>query len=420
MARVLFYLPLPPPDKKHYVPFHRGVGQLASVLGAAGHSVTLRMPWRVTAEEVRAHIAATHAEFVFVSLTTPQCALLRPIAAAAAAASVPLLTGGPHPTFASEETLAVPGVTAIVRGEGERAALAFLRGDTACAGLVTAGGDVGAMGELADLAALPPPDREIFYACPEFVFERKVIGHEFAASRGCPYRCRYCSNFGFLGAYGKEFLRRIPVDHVIDEATATLARDPKVAIVGFHDDIFAQDIEWLREFAEKWRTTIKKPFWVNGHPTLLTKERVTLLKKAGCARVHVGVETGSEALRRAILGRTMGNDAIVDACERLRYAGIRIVTFIMLGAPGESEETYRATVDLLRRIRPSWVIQSFFSPLPGTPLGEECRAQVPEKSWEALADASFYLSPERSWTPSLALVRLREMGTSLLASTYER
>ncbi len=420
MARVLFYLPLPPPDRKHYVPFHRGVGQLAAVLAAAGHRVTLRMPWHATAEEIRAHIAATGAEFVFVSLTTPQCALLRPIAAGAAAAGVPLLAGGPHPTFAPEETLTVPGVTALVRGEGEHAALAFLRGDMDCPGVVTAGGDVATMGELADLGALPPPDREIFYACPEFVFEREVIGHELAASRGCPYRCRYCSNHGFVGAYGKEFLRRMPVRRVIDEAAAALARDPAVAIVGFNDDIFAQDITWLEEFAGKWRATIDTPFWVNGHPTLLTAERVRLLKKAGCARVHVGVETGSETLRRTILGRTMDNDAILAACERLRHAGIRIVTFIMLGAPGENEETYRETVTLLRRIRPSWVIQSFYLPLPGTPLGDACRAQAPEKSWEALADASFYLSPERSWAPALSLPRLREMGASLLASIYER
>lgn len=418
VTRILFYLPLPPPDRKHYVPFHRGVGQIAAVLSATGCEVALRMPWRTTEEQAREEIAASGARFVLVSLATPQAALLRPIAAAAAAAGRPLLAGGPHATFAPAETLAVPGVTAIVRGEGERAAAAFVAGDTDCPGLIRPGGDPAAAGELADLAVLPPPDREIFHACPEFKFERTVIGHEFAASRGCPYRCRYCSNSGYLDAYGAALLRRLPVERVIAEAAAALARDPKVAIVGFNDDIFAQDIDWLGEFAARWRTAIKKPFWVNGHPSLLTEERVRLLKHAGCARVHVGVETGDEALRRAILGRTMSNDTILRACERLRRAGIRIVTFIMLGAPGESEATYRETVGVLRRIRPSWVIQSFFMPLPGTPLGEECRVQAPGMSWESLSDPSFYLKPGRSWTPFLTIERLRELGDALLRDVY--
>lgn len=418
LTRVLFYLPLPPPDRKHYVPFHRGVGQIAAVLSAAGCRVVLRMPWHLTEVQARAEIAAAGARFVLVSLATPQAALLRPIAAAAAATGAALLAGGPHPTFAPDETLAVPGVTAIVRGEGERAAAAFVAGEADRPGLIRPGGDPAAAGELADLADLPLPDRDIFHACPDFKFERRVIGHEFAASRGCPYRCRYCSNAGRLGAYGAAFQRRLPVERVIAEAAAALARDPDTAIVGFNDDIFAQDIDWLGEFAVRWRATIKKPFWVNGHPALLTQERVRLLKRAGCARMHVGVEAGDEALRRTILGRTMSNDTIVRACERLRRAGIRIVTFIMLGAPGESEETYRKTVALLRRIRPSWVIQSFFMSLPGTPLGEECRAQAPGKSWEALSDHSFYLAPGRSWTPFLTTERLKELGAGLLKDVY--
>ena len=352
-GRVLFYVPFPPPDRKHYVPFHQGVALLAALLKRDGYEVTLRIPSRLTPDDVRADGDRVAPDVIFVSLATPQAPLLRPIAQTAAERGIPLLVGGPHPTFVPEEVLAVPGVTAVCCGEGEQAALAFLRGEEACPGLVYPGDPV-TLGALADVASLPFPDRAVFAACPDFRLERTHVGHEFAASRGCPFRCTYCTNGALRRRYGPGHLRRRPVEDVLNEVAATLSGDPDVRIVGFHDDVFTADRRWLTEFAATWRKNIGARFgvrfWVNAHPEHLDEERVLLLARAGCTRVHMGVESGSEELREQVLGRRLSNQVILEASRRLERAGIRLVTFVMLGAPGETEGTYRETVALLRRV----------------------------------------------------------------------
>ena len=63
----------------------------------------------------------------------------------------------------------------------------------------------------------------------------------------------------------------------------------------------------------------------------------------------MGIESGSEELREKILGRGVNNTTIVAAADRLKRAGMRVVTFLILGIPGETEATYREAVVLLRR-----------------------------------------------------------------------
>jgi radical SAM superfamily enzyme YgiQ (UPF0313 family) len=277
---------------------------------------------------------------------------------------------------------------------------------------------------LADIAALPPPDRELFMHCPDFTLERTIVGHEFAASRGCPFRCTYCENDGLRALYGKAHLRRLPVEAVVAEVEGALDLEPRVSIVGFHDDVFTTDPAWLTAFCRAWRSRIRRPFWVNAHPDMLPADRVRALAAAGCVRVHLGLESGSEELRRRVLGRPLSDETIVAAAGRLRQAGIRIVTFVMLGIPGENEGSYRETVALLRRVRPDWIIQSYYVPLPGTPLGESCRALSPITTWESLHGetlhgGSFYQEPRRSWASALTARRLGEMGTALVRDVYE-
>ena len=417
MARILFYIPLPPPDLKHYVPFHRGAAVIVSVLKSKGHLVRVRMPWRITPEEVARDCREFEADHVFLSLASPQAHMLPEIAKATADLSLPLLVGGSHPTFAPEEVLSVPGVTAVAVGEGEEAAPAFVEGARRVPGLVFPGHALSA-GRLARLEELPPPDRRAFFECPDFELERKIVGHEFATGRGCPFRCLYCANGGYKKLYGPAHHRRVPVEAAIREITETLRLDPRVDVIGFHDDIFTADPGYLAEFADRYRRTMRIPFWANAHPNLLSQETVRLLARAGCRRIHLGVETGNEELRARVLGRHIPDSVIVEAAVRLKKAGIRLVTFVMLGIPGENEKSYGDTVRLLRRIKPSWIIQSYFTPLPGTVLGEGIRKRLPIRRWSEILEGSFYLEPRRSWSEELDVERLKEMGRNLLREVY--
>ena len=79
---------------------------------------------------------------------------------------------------------------------------------------------------------------------------------------------------------------------------------------------------------------------------------LTALKKAGCVLVKVGVETGSEELRKKILGRFMNNKQIIKVFDIARRIGLKTCTFNMIGVPGETKETIQDTINLNKRLKP--------------------------------------------------------------------
>ena len=97
-----------------------------------------------------------------------------------------------------------------------------------------------------------------------------------------------------------------------------------------------------------------------------------MLRKAGCFRVHVAVETGSPWLRKEVLNRDISDEQIVETFAFLKEAGLRCLAFNMLGIPFETEETIQQTVALNRRIRPDRVHVTLFQPYPGTALFHLC------------------------------------------------
>lgn len=87
--------------------------------------------------------------------------------------------------------------------------------------------------------------------------------------------------------------------------------------------------------------------------------------------VHLPVQSGSDHVLE-LMGRGYTRDqflAIIEAF-RERYPDIRISTDILVGFPGETEGDFMATVDLLRRVRPTKVNVTRFSPRPGTDAAE--------------------------------------------------
>jgi anaerobic magnesium-protoporphyrin IX monomethyl ester cyclase len=199
---------------------------------------------------------------------------------------------------------------------------------------------------IADLSALPQPDRELIYAASP-VLERSRIKH-FLGSRGCPYDCSYCFNHAYYAVYrGARRHYRHGVDNVIAAVNAVRARWPLEQIV-FVDDLFILHEAWLRELAEKWPQQVGLPFFCNVRADLVTRHpaRVELLRRAGCSTVSMGIETANEALRVHVLKRKMSNEEIVEAGRIVRAAGISLTATNILALPGSRLEDDFATMRL--------------------------------------------------------------------------
>lgn len=188
---------------------------------------------------------------------------------------------------------------------------------------------------------------------------------------GCPRRCSYCINTFYRNLYGqKGCLRRYSVERIIREL-ASLKERHDLEFMKFHDeDFLLRPVKNLQELSEAYRGEVNIPFTIMTHPHSVTEKKVELIKKMGCVSVSIGIETGNPDLRKNLLKRVDTEDDIVRAFSLLEEQNIRTASFVMLGIPYETRETYWETIELVRKANPRCPDAGFFYPFEGTELGE--------------------------------------------------
>lgn len=362
-----------------------GLLQLGAVLRAAGHEVRLAdlasRGWLLEAVAFRPGLVGLGACTGEHQAMIGAARRLRAAAAEAGSAFFAVL-GGPHATF-FPEVVEAPGLDGICRGEGEGAILelaAALEAGRSPAGIPnlwvkTAEGVVraGLRPRVADLDALPWPDRELRYAADPA--SRAYPVKSFLVSRGCPFSCTYCFNAAHHALYGGQGprVRTRSVGSVIAEIRAVRAASP-LTLVQFRESLFPWQEAWLEEWAERYPREVGLPFYAHVRADLLTPRRVALLARSGCVSVNLGIECGDEAYRREWLGRPMSNATLIEGCRLLKAHGIRILADNMLALPGAGPEVDRATLALNRACGVDYALAMLFQPYPGTALGERARA----------------------------------------------
>jgi len=165
--------------------------------------------------------------------------------------------------------------------------------------------------------------------------------------RGCPFKCTYCIN---SLAAEKRKVRVRSVDKAIAELKMLLGLKKFKAFI-FMDEIFPLQNEWLKEFARKYKEEIGIPFVITLYPGMLTGEKARLLKDAGLKEVSIGIQSGSENVRKNVYERTGTNDRIVE--ENKILAGLGVMTYydFIIKNPFETEKDYRESLELVSRLR---------------------------------------------------------------------
>lgn len=198
-----------------------------------------------------------------------------------------------------------------------------------------------------------------------------------AASRGCSFRCAWCSK----PIWGNHYLQRSP--GAVAEEMGYLKRSFAPDHIWFADDIFGFRVDWVRQFADTSADNgYAVPFTIQTRADLLSERMVEALRDAACVEAWLGAESGSQRILDAMnKGTTVGQ--IVTARTRLRAAGIRVGFFIQLGYLGEELPDILATRELLTIAQPDEVGVSVSYPLPGTRFHEIVRAQLgPKTHWD--------------------------------------
>lgn len=233
-------------------------------------------------------------------------------------------------------------------------------------------------------AALPLPARDLIDLSAYRTAWKGRHGYfsmNLIASRGCPFRCNWCAKPIFGDSYQLRPAREVAREML-------LLRDEYGAEhLWFADDIFALNRHWIEEFA----TTVGElgcavPFKIQARADLLTAETARALKRAGCAEVWMGVESGSQKVLDA-MDKGLRVEEVVAARHHLKQHGILACYFLQLGYPGESWEDIQKTISLVRETRPDDIGVSFSYPLPNTRFYARVREQLGAKqNWSDSED----------------------------------
>lgn len=286
--------------------------------------------------------------------------------------------GGSHPTF-FPEMIEADGVDAVCIGEGEEALVEL-------ADRLQAGRDISTVrnwwvkidGQVhrnpvrplnRDLDQLPYPDWELYYQTNPALREMTV--RPVLASRGCPHNCSYCFNKSLHEIYrdspGRVRLRE--PEAVIGEIREIIRRY-ETSLVWFLDSNLGVRQSWLADLLGRYRAEVALPFYCKVRPDFVTAETADLLANAGCRGVGIGIETGNDHLRNTVLGRNMSRDGIVSACRLLKERKIRIMSFNMIGLPGETVDNVFETMRLNAECGVDYAMTMIMQPYPRTDIAE--------------------------------------------------
>lgn len=223
-----------------------------------------------------------------------------------------------------------------------------------------------------DLNKLPVPDLSIFDDRYFFrPFDGKLYRGVFmCASRGCPRGCNYCVNNKIRSIFkecGKKYLR-FQSPEIIARNIKSFKKNFNIEWIRFSDDTFfmrnLNDITKLRNLI--------KPLNINfscfADPATVTLEKTKLAKEMGCVAVGIGIETGSEKLRKEVLGRYISNKQIRKANKILQDNGIKVTVLNMIGLPKETKSDVYKTITLSKSLKPFSCNTYILYPFPGTKI----------------------------------------------------
>jgi anaerobic magnesium-protoporphyrin IX monomethyl ester cyclase len=385
--KILFVYPEIRTDIPDFSGFYaEGVAVLSSVVKSAGHETELLHITRpMSPKKFAAELSARDYDVLGFSSLSPMFGHVKTLAPVAREVrDRPTLYGGVHPTLDPEGALAVDGIDMVCVGEGEGAlpeVLDCLEQGRPIRDIrnIWVKGEHGKAQRtpirdlVKDLDSLPVPDFSLF-DIPNLLSAREGVA-ALTASRGCPFRCSYCSNHKMRARYPNPdaYVRFKSVRRTVDEARHLLSLCDKLKYFDFSDDIFILHRDWLAEFAETFSREVGRAFVCNALVRLVDEERVGLLKRAGCTMVTIGLESGSERMRREVLKRPqMTNRMILDAGRLLRKHNIRLATYNMIGLPTETLDEAFETIGLNAELKPTKINEIIFQPYPNTDLFQRC------------------------------------------------
>ena len=374
----------------HRIAYHPGVAYIASYLKKYGHEVKCRyIDSKDQYTELLEFVKTYRPNVVgFTSVETQFIYVMEIASLIKEVHSCFVICGGVYVTLSPECVKKARSLDGIIRGEGEYAIVELLdkleKGEdyrsTKNFCYYDTDKDSVVMNPMHplidDLDALPYPEK----AFQDYQKVMDSTGYVlFNFTRGCPYRCTYCSNHALARVYDHKSNKirfRSPesciseIKYVLDnfDCESTWRRKKTIWIL---DDLFTFDKKWLYKFLELYKREINKPFMCQTRSNLASKEMFAKLKEANCVRVVMGIESGNEFIRNEIMKRGISDEQMFNSFKWAHEAGLETIGICMIGLPYETKEMIEDTIMVAASTNTASGVNVFY-PYSGTELRRIC------------------------------------------------
>ncbi|MDY7092786.1 MAG: radical SAM protein [Acidobacteriota bacterium] len=194
-----------------------------------------------------------------------------------------------------------------------------------------------------DFDALPLPARDLIDMDLYRRISRGRAGN-LLTSRGCSYACSYCYSRHHWGRGQRNF----SLDRVMHEVRV-LVEEYGIDRIRIEDDDFLEQKKWVFDFCDTLEAAGYSRFveWeMKARPDHIDEETVRRLRRAGCFRILMGVETLNPDLLKTV-ARPLKEGVLENALDHMRQGGIGVQATLILGIPGESDAAMRYTLQWL-------------------------------------------------------------------------
>jgi radical SAM superfamily enzyme YgiQ (UPF0313 family) len=287
-----------------------------------------------------------------------------------------VVIGGVHTHIFPQETASLPNVDYIIQGEGEFSFVEFIEALGSKRTLHEVSGlayekngqfiNNGISSKIENLDSIPCPDRTLV----PLEHYSSLLGHEknittMFTSRGCPNKCAFCDrpNSPIISGF-----RWRSANNVVDEMEACAALGINEILI--YDDTFSIRKDRVFEICEEILTRNLQMTWdVRAHVNTVNRKMLQIMKKAGCDRIHYGVESGNDRMLKVIRKNTTVS-RIKEAFDDTQKAGIDALAYFMIGLPEEKESDIQDVLDLATELKPEYCHFTIFCPYPNTAFYE--------------------------------------------------
>ena len=191
------------------------------------------------------------------------------------------------------------------------------------------------------------------------------------SSYGCPYNCCFCANHSLSDSH----VVYRPVKDVLDEIDF-FVRKYGVKQVSFMDDNIVADKSRAKELIGGiidlgYNLEIQIG---NLAAWDLNDEILIMLKKAGCSRIGISVESGSQRVLSKIMHKPLNLEIIPPLVKRFKELDIMLIADFLVGIPGETWEEIRSTFDYAYKMGADLCNINIAVPYPGTEMYKDMKA----------------------------------------------